>query len=465
MDQTKQRQVIIVGGGPAGATAAILLAEAGISVLLFEKDKHPRYHIGESGILSLPFILRQLGVEERLVEMGTNRKGGVFFDWNDRWLINWGATGDYTYHVKRDEFDALLIERAKECGVEVLEECKVTEVLFDKERPYGVVVQTPSGLQNYYCDHLIDASGRAALLARQYFKSQKPLEAFKNVALWGYWFNAKTPNTLSGFEDVDGYSENIENPIVISAIPHGWIWGIPLHNKTLSVGVVLSQKYYDGIKGGSSKKEIYSKALLESDVMRQLLQPASLLTPVQMTADWSYYTEQWAGPGYFIVGDAAVFIDPLLSTGMTSAMLSSVSCAACIKELYNKKIDPEKVYQFYADDYCRRFWRLSFVIGALYSAKGHRSDLFHKTHSLTSQDLNGAAYEDIRRSFSSVISGLEDLKELKAAELQKIAGDRLRENFKQYINLVPKMPYLPRNEIELVFEPLGLEDSCSKVKS
>ena len=94
MDQTKQRQVIIVGGGPAGATAAILLAQAGISVLLFEKDQHPRYHIGESGILSLPFILRLLGVEERLVEMGTNRKGGVFFDWNDRWLINWGATGD-----------------------------------------------------------------------------------------------------------------------------------------------------------------------------------------------------------------------------------------------------------------------------------------------------------------------------------------------------------------------------------
>ena len=204
-------------------------------------------------------------------------------------------------------------------------------------------------------------------------------------------------------------------------------------------------------KKNMSKSEIYSRAILESDVMKDLLEPAYLVSPVRTAADWSYVTEKWAGPGYFIVGDAAVFIDPLLSTGMTSAMLSSVTCAACIKEIYNKKIAPEKVYQFYGDDYRRRFWRLSFVIGALYAAKGHPSDLFYKTHCLTSKDLEGAAYEDIKRSFSSVISGIEDLKEVTTAKLQKIAGDRLRSNFKDYINIVPKMPYLPRNDLELVF--------------
>ena len=457
MSSSKHYSVIVVGGGPAGSTAATLLAQAGISVCIFDKDEHPRYHIGESGILSLPFILNLLGVEERLVQKGTRKKGGVFFDWNERWLINWGASGDYTYHVKRDEFDHLLLERAKECGAHVFQKAKVLEVLFENEKPSGVVVESRGQQETYTCEYLIDASGRAAILARQYFKSQKPLNAFKNIALWGYWLHAKPPQTLEGFEDVDGYSEELENPIVISSIPNGWIWGIPLHDKTLSVGVVLSQKHYDRVKKQKSFQEIYYESLLKSDVMSHLLKPAALVSPVQRTADWSYVTEKWAGPGYFIVGDAAVFIDPLLSTGMTSAMLSSVSCAACIKELYQKKIPAKKIYEFYASDYRRRFWRLSFVIGALYSAKGHREDLFHLTHSLTSKDLHGLAYEDIKRSFSSVISGIEDLKEIQASGLQKIAGERLRKNFKQYINVVPKMPYLPSNDLEICFDPLSLK--------
>ena len=225
MINRNQSQVIIMGGGPAGSTAAILLAQAGIEVLLFDKDKHPRYHVGESGILSLPFLLQLLGVEEKLVNLGAKRKGGVFFDWNERWLINWGATGDYTYHVERAEFDNLLLERARECGVQVFEEHKVKEIHFEGERPVGVKVKNSDGEQDYFCEHLIDASGRGALLARKYFKCQKPLMAFQNTALWGYWLKARKPNTLLGFEDVDGYSKEIENPITISAIPNGWIWG------------------------------------------------------------------------------------------------------------------------------------------------------------------------------------------------------------------------------------------------
>lgn len=449
----ENKRVIIIGGGPAGSTAAILLAQAGIDVLLFEKDQHPRYHIGESGILSLPFILQLLGVENKLIAKGFKKKGGVFFDWNHKWLINWGATGEYTYHVIRSEFDSILIDRAKECGAQVLEKTKIDEILFEKERPIGVKV----GAKSFYADHIIDASGRSALLARKYFKCQRELKAFKNVALWGYWLKAKPPQSLEGFVDVDGFTEEIENPITISSIPNGWIWGIPLHNKTLSVGCVLSQKHYDEIKNEKSKAKIYSDAIKDSKVMHALLEKAYLVSDVQITSDWSYVTEKWASDGYFIVGDAAVFIDPLLSTGMTSAMLSSVTAAACLKEIILNKRDPKKIYEFYGDDYQRRFWRTSFVIGALYASKGHPSDLFHQTHSLTSQDLSGAAYQDIKRSFSSVISGLEDLKELKAADLQKIAGERLRENFKHYINIIPQMPYLPRNQIELCFDPLGLE--------
>ncbi len=255
------KKVVVMGGGPAGSTAAILLAKAGFKVTLFEKDRHPRYHIGESGILSLPYILQLLDLEERVAALGCKRKGGVFFDWNERWLINWGETGQYTYHVIRSEFDHLLLTRARECGVEVFEETKVEEVVFTDDRASSVIIFNNSQRKEIVCDYLIDATGRAALLARRYLNSQKPLEAFQNVALWGYWLKVNSPHSLKGFQNIKGYSKEIENPIVLSSIPNGWIWGIPLHDKTWSVGVVLSQQFYNEQKKIKSRKELYADSL------------------------------------------------------------------------------------------------------------------------------------------------------------------------------------------------------------
>ncbi|MCH9633836.1 MAG: Kynurenine 3-monooxygenase [Chlamydiae bacterium] len=455
---SEPKKIVIIGGGPAGSTAAILLAKAGFEVSLYEKDCHPRYHIGESGILSLPWILQQLDLEERVISLGCKRKGGVLFDWNERWLINWGESGQYTYHVIRSEFDHLLLTRARECGVRVYEETKVESIEFNGDCVESVSVLHKGDVKRVVCDYLIDASGRAAILARRYLDSQKPLNAFQNVALWGYWLKAKPSHTLKDFHGIQGYTKDLENPIVLSSIPNGWIWGIPLHDKTFSVGVVLSQKFYNEEKKKKDKKVLYKESLEQSQIFMSLLEKAYLVSSVQQTQDWSYRTTKWAGDNYFLAGDAAVFIDPLLSTGMTSAMLSSVTAAACIKALEKKEIAREKIIHFYGDDYQKRFWRLSFVIGALYGAKGHVEDLFHQTHSLTSDDLQGSAYEEIKQSFSSVISGLEDLKELSASDLQKIAADRLRENFKEYAQIIPKLPDSKPHSLELCFETIALKE-------
>lgn len=455
----KKTQIAIIGGGPAGSTAAILLAKAGLEVMLFERERHPRYHIGESGILTLPIILDLLNVKERVEALGTKKKGGVFFDWNERWLVNWGESGQYTYHVIRSEFDHLLLTRARECKAQIFEEASVTAVHFEGSKPTELTYEQNGKKFEVGFDYLIDASGQCAFLARRYFKSQIPLEAFKNVALWGYWIKANSPHSLKGFQGLKGYETDIENPIVVSSIPHGWIWGIPLHDQTLSVGVVLSQRYFNEVKKEKSLAEFYSDSIKKSEVFESLLKPAYLVSSIRRAQDWSYYTSNWAGEGYFLVGDAAVFIDPLLSTGMTSAMISSLSAAACIIELYKKELDPSKIIDFYRDDYQKRFWRLSFVIGALYGAKGHQEDLFYKTHSLTSNDLSGTAYDEIKQSFSSVISGMEDLKELKAFDLQKIAAARLRENFKDFVGIIPKLPDLTPHDLELTFSPIGLRES------
>lgn len=451
--------IIIMGGGPAGTTAAILLQKNGFDVTLFEKEKHPRYHVGESGILSLPFILQLLDVEKDLIKLGAKRKGGVFFDWNQKWIINWSKNNDYTYHVDRAQFDYMLIQKAKSMGVKVFEETKIDEVLFDNEKPVGVKVNYQNSLKSFYAKYIIDATGRGAILARKYFKSQVPLDAFKNVALWGYWINYQDTQTLEGFKDIDGNSSDIEHPILISSIANGWIWGIPMPDKRLSLGVVLSQKYYDQIKSEKDKKEIYVEAIKQSESALSLLENASLISPIRITADWSYMTSKWAGENYFLVGDSAVFIDPLLSTGMTSAMLSSVMASACICEIEKGIVDPKKIYDFYGNDYQRRFWRLSFVIGSLYSAKGNKEDLFSSTHSLTSNDLNKCSLDDFKSSFSSVISGLEDIKELSLVKLQHIAAERLEKNFGKYIHILPNIPKIDKSEFEVCFEPLGLLNS------
>lgn len=452
-------EVAIIGGGPAGSTAAILLAKMGFKVALFEKDEHPRYHIGESGILSLPFILQLLDLEEEVQKLGCKKKGGVYFDWNEKWLINWSESGQYTYHVIRSEFDHLLLQKAKSLGVQVYEKAQVKKAHFEGDKITAIDIFHNEKAFSVVTDYVLDASGRNALLARHYLKSQKPLQAFQNVALWGYWLKVKDPHTLKGFQEVNGYSSDLENPIVLSAIPNGWIWGIPLHNKTWSVGTVLSQKYYNEAKKEGSKKELYIENLKKSETFRSLLKSSYLVSDVKQTQDWSYYTTKWGGENYFLVGDSAVFIDPLLSTGMTSAMLSAVTASACMQALHEKKLSADAVRRFYKEDYQKRFWRLSFVIGSLYGIKSHPEDLFSKTHQLTSKDLSGEALKEIKASFSSVISGLEDVKELSAFDLQKIASDRLKENFQEYVHIIPKMPYLEKSELELKFYPLQLSRS------
>lgn len=450
----RNSSVIIIGAGPAGASAAIFLAKAGLKVSLIEKDRHPRYHIGESGILSLTTLLELLEVHEEVKALGVKKKGGVLFDWNKKWAINWGESGQYTYHVIRSEFDQLLFEKAKSLGVEVYEKALVKEIEFEHNEPKKV-----KGIQDkkpfeITCDYLIDASGRSSLVAKKYWKSQKPLENFKNVALWSYWHKADLMPIFKEFELLEGKKLEIDHPITLSALPHGWIWGIPLHNQTMSVGVVLEQKAYLKIKEEKDLKTCYIDALKESKVFKTLLSKAIKVSEVSITQDWSYYSQIFAQNKTFLVGDAAAFIDPLLSTGMTSGMLSSLVASTCIIELEKKQLDEKEIYNFYQQDFEKRFWRLTFVIAALYEAKKDPKDLFSKAHRLTSKDLKNSTFESLKSSFGSLIGGMEDIKELSAYELQKKAGERVRDHFKESIG---KLLSEEEQELALTFKPLGLK--------
>ena len=195
----QQTQVLIVGGGPAGSTAAGLLAREGFEVTLLELSNFPRYHIGESLLPTILPIMDLLGVREKLENFGFQRKHGAYLEWGtETWALDFGElSGSYThaFQVKRDEFDQMLLNHAAEQGVNVFENTEVRSLEFDGERPVRAHWQKKAnngsaaeqGVISF--EYLIDASGRNGVMSNHYLKNRKYHNVFQNIGVWGYWKN------------------------------------------------------------------------------------------------------------------------------------------------------------------------------------------------------------------------------------------------------------------------------------
>src|SRR2546426_3127434 len=398
-------QVLVVGGGPAGSTTATMLAREGFDVTLIEKEVFPRYHIGESLLPSCLEILDLIGAREKIEAYGFQRKDGGYFAWgNESWELDFTKLRHpYSFQVVRSEFDQLLLEHARSQGVKVYEGREIRGLTFEGERPRSAIWSqgpddTNTGEISF--DTLVDASGRAGIMGMRYLKNRHYHDAFQNVAIWGYWQGA------------DRMSFAPDGAIAVGSVPDGWFWGIPLHNDTMSVGLVLHKTTFkEKRQQGKSLEQIYYGAMDECPLILDLLKSATCVSEqMKVEQDYSYMSDKISGPGYFMVGDAACFIDPLLSTGVHLATHGSMLAAASIASMFRGEVTEEQALHFYEHSYRHAYLRLMVIVSGLYMQYRGKANYFWQAQQLTHNDFKEP--DKVYEAFLYVVSGVEDQKDI-----------------------------------------------------
>ena len=308
--------ILIVGGGPAGSTAAALLAQKGWEVVLLEKDRHPRFHIGESLLpLNLP-LFDARGVRGEIEEIAMMKYGAELcsphHDRPQSFMFDGALDKSWThaYQVPRAAFDHILLRNCARKGATVIEECRVTHVDFPGSgRCIVTAVDGEAGEQMWQARYLVDASGRDTLLANKLgIKRRNPHHA--SAALFGHF---------TGVERLPGRDEG---NISIFWFDHGWFWLIPLRSGITSVGAVCWPRYLKSRR--SSPEAFLWETIALSPGLAARMRNARLSTPVTATGNYSYMADRMAGEGYVMLGDAFAFIDPVFSSGVFFAMNSAL---------------------------------------------------------------------------------------------------------------------------------------------
>ena len=330
-----QYDVLVLGGGPAGATAAISLAREGRRVLVLERTRFPRFHIGESFLPRNLALIRELGLEPELRKIPQVEKRGAEFllghgqdEASLFWFSDYFTRGEtVAFNIERAPFDAMLLEKAREAGAEVREGCSIKKLL--RLEDGHVEAETDAGLVT--ARYLIDATGQSTFLGK-HLGLRQVLPQHRKVA----WFDH--------FEGVARREGPEGGFVVIVMGDEGWFWLIPLDETRTSVGVVMDAEQAKRV--GLPPDRMLAWAIERCPAVRERMAGATSLGKTQAVADFSYRCSPYAGPGYFLVGDAAVFVDPIFSTGVCMGMMSAVEAARGISALL-AGASPEKVRRRY----------------------------------------------------------------------------------------------------------------------
>lgn len=313
--------VIVIGGGPAGSTVSTLLAKHGRSVLLLEREKFPRFQIGESMLPYSNDIFRRLGVYDKLIDNGFYPKyGGAFVTADGTastvFRFNESLEPPYkrSFQVERSRFDDLLLKHSRENGVDVREEMPVSRV--DLGDGSKVVVETASG-EKHESRFVVDASGHGALLAHATGR-RTAVDELKKIAFFSHYKNVEPE------PGIDKYN------IVIVVLRNAWFWMIPLSEEKMSVGLVVEREH--AMTSGLTPEEMLDRTIASTPYAARRMKNAERTTKVYTRKDFSYRVSQLVGENFALVGDAAGFLDPIFSTGVMIAMTSASRVADAVEE-------------------------------------------------------------------------------------------------------------------------------------
>jgi flavin-dependent dehydrogenase len=322
-DAVKECDVVVIGGGPAGSTAAALLAERGHRVVLVEKDTHPRFHIGESLLPANMPLFEKLGVAREIEAIGLDKLGATFVSpWHDHTAgIKFADATDPSmpkaYQVRRSEFDEILYRRAERVVMEAREKCRVKEVeLGDRETPPRVTAEDADGtMREWQPKFIVDASGRDTFIGNK-LKIKRRNPAHNSSAMYGHFRNAKRD------------CGDLEGNIIIFWFDHGWFWFIPLKDGVTSVGAVVWPYYMKA--RDKPPGEYFLDTIKLCPALAERLADAELVSEPEATGNYSYHCEACQGQNYVLLGDAYAFIDPVFSSGVMLAMNSAFAATEVV---------------------------------------------------------------------------------------------------------------------------------------
>ena len=325
----REPDVIVVGGGPAGATTATLIAQQGYAVRLLEREHFPRYHVGESLIPETFWVLDRLGILPKLRESRFVKKHSVQFVTEQGRLSAPFYFSDHkphessqTWQVLRQDFDQLMLDHARESGVDVREGVRVLEVILEGSRAVGVRTVDEAGVQREMRARVVvDAAGQSGIiLDRLGLREWDPV--LKKAAIWTYWKGAhRDPGRDEG-----------ATLVMQTEGKKGWFWYIPLHDDVVSVGVVAPYDYLFTGRASKDLERVYFEEVARCPGVQPRIATAERVGPLRAAKEYSYRSREVAGDGWVLVGDAFGFLDPLYSSGILLALKSGACAADAISE-------------------------------------------------------------------------------------------------------------------------------------
>lgn len=392
---------IVIGAGPAGSAAAAVLAMKGRRTLLLEREKFPRYHIGESLIPYTYFSLKRIGMLERLKKshfpskysvqfVGRSGKRSLPFYFTDHMKHEAGCT----WQVRRSEFDQMLMENAREKGAEVLEETAVTRTIQDGAATAGVEAVTKDGRNlEFRAPMTIDATGRDSLsMLRNGWRVRDA--KLNKIAIWTYYEGAVRDPGID------------EGATTVASVPErGWFWYIPLPADVVSVGIVAEKDYL--YRGTRDLEEIFLRVVGENEWVKEHIATGKRVEPFRVTGEYSYRSRYCAADGLVLAGDAFGFLDPVFSSGLFFALRSGELAADAVDAALAADDFSASRFTAYGEEVCRGIEAMRRLVYAFYDEDFSFGELLKK-HPEMGPDITDCLIGNLSRDFEPLFKAVRD---------------------------------------------------------